>query len=241
MLPDEALKKISDLKIKHESELWEREKKIKELKIRRQKLLTLFIFTAFILISLITIILYKRYKLKIRTNRELKRAYTQMEKLANYDPLTHLYNRRSMTERIEIEIVRMGRTGKPFCLIMFDIDDFKKFNDLYGHECGDKILESLSIILKESIRNQDAASRWGGEEFLVLLPETGKKGGYIVAEKIRKKIELATMEYGENKIQFTITGGVSVYDRPGSLNDCIRAADLAMYKGKEEGKNRIVR
>jgi diguanylate cyclase (GGDEF)-like protein len=227
--------------ISEKSIIEKKDLEIDRLKKYNHTLFIIFIFTLSFFTLLFFIILYKRYLFNKKMNSELKKAYIQMEKLATYDPLTHLYNRRSMTERIEIEIVRMGRTGKPFCLIMFDIDDFQKYNNLYGNECGDKILESLSIILKESIRNQDAASRWGGEEFLVLLPETGGNGGYIAAEKIRKRIETATMEYGEYKIQFTITAGISVYDKPGSVNDCIRAADMAMYKGKKDGKNRIIR
>lgn len=240
ILKADSTKKLPGQKINTNSILMEKEREIKKLRDSRQNLIKLFIFSIVVFITFLVIVMYRRYRLKLKINKELENAYTQMEKLANYDPLTRLYNRRSMIERIEIEMVRMGRTWKPFCLVMLDIDNFKILNDRYGHDCGDKILESISIILKKELRKQDVASRWGGEEFLLLLPETVGKGGYILAEKIRKKIELSKMEYGEYEIKFTLSAGISVYDKPGPVNDCIRAADLALFRGKKTGKNAVV-
>ena len=213
------------------------EKEIIHLKKKIRTIIILNTLLLIVLIFIITIFLIKRKMQKRKISNELKSAYEQMEKMAVYDPLTQLYNKRSMTERIEIEMVRMGRTWKPFCIVMIDIDSFNKYNKMYGHECGDKILESISIVIKNNIRCQDAASRWGGEEFLVLLPETSAQGGYVLAEKIRKAVEESTMKYGENEIKLTVTCGITAYSKPGPVNDCIRAADMALYRGKNRGKN----
>lgn len=199
------------------------------------------IIAILILTCLLIISVYLRKKLQKGIDKELNEAYTRMEQLAIYDPLTHLYTRKSMRERIEIEMLRMGRNWRPFCLILLDIDDFSIINEKYGPESGDKILLSLSLLLKESLRLQDAASRWGGEEFLLLLPGTPIEGGVILAEKIRKKVENSKVMYGEEDISFTITLGINVYERLGPTNECILGALHAMTHGKKSGKNIVIR
>lgn len=194
-----------------------------------------------ILVCLLTISFYLRKKLKKSIDKELNEVYTRMEQLAIYDPLTHLYTRKSMRERIEVEMLRMGRNWRPFCIILLDIDDFSTINEKHGPESGDKILLSLSLLLKESLRLQDAASRWGGEEFLLLLPGTPMDGGVILAEKVRKKVENTKVTYGEEEISFTITLGVNVYEKLGPTNECILGSLHAMTYGKKSGKNVVVR
>ncbi len=175
-----------------------------------------------------------------RTNKALNIANTKLEQIAKTDPLTDLSNRRDMIEKMEHEQKRFGRNGKSFVLLMSDIDDFKKINDDNGHDCGDFILESLARQMKSSARKQDITGRWGGEEFLMLLPETDIDGGFALADKIRKDIEATSYVFSENKLELTMTFGVSVYDRPMDIDQCIKMADEALYRGKKQGKNCVV-
>ena len=173
-------------------------------------------------------------------NSELQKAYTQLELLARTDPLTGLSNRRCILENIEDEIIRYERHNNPFAIIICDIDDFKKFNDKFGHECGDHVLVSIGEHLKSILRNQDGVARWGGEEFLLLLPETNLESGKKVAEMIRTKIFLNSLSYQGNKFSVTMTFGVSIFNDKCSVSECIRRADLALYRGKNNGKNCVV-
>ncbi len=201
------------------------------------------VFTGIILILLLTIFLisFLWYRGRSRSEHELNEAYKKMEKLSKYDPLTQLCNKNSMMDRIEIEMIRMGRTWRPFCLVMIDVDNFRQINDEFGRDCGDKILESLALILIKTLRKQDTASRWDGEEFLLLLPETSMDGGYIIAEKIRESVESTKVTYGDITMDFTITLGVDIYDRLGPVNFNIRKAAVALFEGIQRGRNTVVR
>jgi diguanylate cyclase (GGDEF)-like protein len=154
--------------------------------------------------------------------------------------LTKLLNRRSMLERIEGEITRSGRSGSPFTLILCDIDNFKMINDEYGHDCGDYILETIAKLMQDTVRKVDQIARWGGEEFLLLLPDTDAEGGRLVAEKIREIINGTPFQYQEKNICVTMTFGVSGYSGSINISDCIIRADKAMYDGKKNGKNCIM-
>lgn len=133
--------------------------------------------------------------------------------------------------------------GLPMGVIMFDIDHFKSFNDTYGHACGDYVLTTVAKIIKNSIRSQDMASRYGGEEFTVMLPNTLKDDALQVAERIRKNIESMEFEYEGKKMSVTISGGVSVFDteenRVTSAKEFVEQADKALYVSKTSGRNRI--
>jgi len=173
-------------------------------------------------------------------NRELQNAHVQLELLARTDPLTGLLNRRSILEKIEDEVVRYERHKIQFVVIICDIDKFKKFNDQFGHECGDHVLVSIGEHLKSILRNQDEVARWGGEEFLLMLPETNLESGKKVAEMIRTKIFLNRLVYQGAKFSVTMTFGVSVFDGSCSIAECIKRADLALYRGKNNGRNCVV-
>ena len=123
---------------------------------------------------------------------------------------------------------------------MLDIDHFKNVNDTYGHECGDKVLVRVSQELKKTLRAQDLPTRWGGEEFICLLPETDVDGARHVAEKIRTAIEAHCYECRGVSVSVTVTLGISIYDGSCSLEECIRRADDALYKGKKQGRNQVV-
>lgn len=178
-------------------------------------------------------------KVKERTS-ELTEAYKKIEKLALTDPLTKLSNRRHILDRIDHEIKRVKRSGKPFGIILCDIDHFKQFNDSYGHDCGDFVLVSITKEMKYMLRNQDHVSRWGGEEFLLILPDTDLAGCGIVAEKIRQRIAEENFKFQGMDLSVTLTLGVTVFDNTADIDSCIKDADNALYQGKEKGRNQVV-
>lgn len=171
---------------------------------------------------------------------KLQKAYEELEIAARTDSLTRLSNRRDMMEKIKYEKKKTDRSGDPFALILADIDNFKAFNDRYGHDCGDYVLVAAGEILRGRVRKQDTAARWGGEEFLLLLPETESEGARIVAASIQQALEEATMTYNQQAIRVTLTFGVSICRQGSDIDQCLKAADEALYQGKYGGKNRIV-
>ena len=169
---------------------------------------------------------------------ELKKANSKLMELANTDPLTGLLNRRRIGEMLLNEIERCDRHGVPFTVLLCDIDHFKQINDTCGHDSGDKVLVLLSQIFKENLRSLDGVARWGGEEFLVLLPGSPEEDGRTVAEKLRHSI-LST-DFGlesENCMDVTLTFGVSQYRDGEGLDSLIKKADVRLYKGKSRGRN----
>lgn len=183
----------------------------------------------------------KNYACELESsNTQLREANAKLEFMAWHDQLTGLPNRRYMRNRLKDEQVRSARSGKPFALAMADIDDFKHVNDTYGHEAGDGVLKHVCDIIVEALRKQDSVSRWGGEEFLVMLPETDINGAQIAAEKIRSKVEKEPFKYGEESISLTITLGVSEFRNEENIDDAIKHADEALYKGKKGTKNCVV-
>lgn len=144
-----------------------------------------------------------------------------------------------LTDRLDLAVTQ----GLPVGVIMFDIDHFKNFNDTYGHACGDYVLITVAKIIKNSIRTQDMASRYGGEEFTVMLPNTLKEDAMQVAERIRTNIESAIFNYENKQMRVTISGGVSVFDvekNPvSSAKEFVEQADKALYVSKTSGRNRI--
>lgn len=176
--------------------------------------------------------------------KDITEQQTEAEKilyLSRHDPLTGLLNRRSMQEKLDEEHQRCLRTGGRYSTIMLDIDKFKLFNDRYGHECGDVVLKGVADSLTQAVRATDSVARWGGEEFLILLPETDCEGGTELAEKIRQRIEAEDIAYGDKRFSVTITAGIANYDdSDASVDDCVRRADEALLKGKQSGRNRVV-
>ncbi len=158
-----------------------------------------------------------------------------------YDSLTGLYSRRTFDEVFLRETERANRYGKELSVLFFDLDDFKKVNDTYGHLAGDDALEHVARIVMGEIRTIDIASRYGGEEIVVVLPETGKAAAFVVGERIREKVENIKLEYNDQTIDLTISGGIATL--PVDATDTkklIANADIAVYKAKEAGKNNIV-
>lgn len=172
-------------------------------------------------------------------NVQLNEAYNDIRNAAMTDPLTGLANRRYMIEKTKEETARFMRSEKIFSFILGDIDYFKKINDQFGHECGDYVLKAVSKFMRSKIREQDIISRWGGEEFLLLLPETNLNGALVVAEKLRSGIEDLEMVYKGKRIAATMTFGVAAFGKEDSVDDTIKRADDALYIGKSKGRNCI--
>ena len=172
-------------------------------------------------------------------NLALVKAKEQLEVTARIDFLTGLYNRKFIIEKIEEEINRFTESGQSFAVVMVDIDYFKKINDQYGHDCGDLVIKGVANIMKNMTCGMGHISRWGGEEFLLLLPKQQIAEAVSLAEKIRQEIKRHKFICGDLVMQVTLTLGVSAYDAGLTLDEIIKHADLAVYYGKNNGRNRV--
>lgn len=174
----------------------------------------------------------------IRDISEKNRLLEELLKASQEDHLTGLYNRKYFTQRLSEEIARCARFKRGFSLMMLDIDHFKRVNDLYGHDCGDKVLVWFAAILKKTMRTTDVVSRWGGEEFLVILPECEAEASFIVAEKVRREVERSEIGYDEQVLKITCSIGLQYFSHAKiAINDMIMSVDKAMYLAKRQGRN----
>ena len=175
---------------------------------------------------------------------EIKKVllYETVEKLAITDSLTGLYLRRYFYDRLNEELQRSRRYKFEFAFLMIDIDDFKHSNDNYGHLVGDVILKELGRLIKESVREIDLISRYGGEEFAICLPETGPEGAMTAAERIRKKIGEHLFRAYDETLKVTISVGVAIYPEDSDgVDGLIEKADIALYAAKKMGKDVVCR
>ena len=159
-----------------------------------------------------------------------------LNEMSRTDFLTNLSNRRNLIEKCNYEMMRANRTNEHLSIILFDVDNFKKINDQYGHLTGDKVLTQTAGIIKDNVRITDIVGRYGGEEFMVVLPACDQEGAFEVAEKIRKAIEKAIFEKG---LSVTISGGVKQYAGE-SIDRLFEMVDTNLYMAKQNGKNRIM-
>ncbi len=168
--------------------------------------------------------------------------HDKLEQLSILDPLTKTYNRRFGMERLKEEFSRSVRTNTPIGVLMLDLDLFKKVNDTYGHIVGDKVLINFSDIVKENLRKEDTLIRYGGEEFLVVLPNATNEGLITAANKIRRLVEDSVIRYKNQEIKITVSiGGVSFpHEEIGSVEEIIKKADENLYLAKETGRNKVV-
>ena len=227
---------------------------IASLRLSRERLLRYAAVAGLLLLGVLAFLVYNRYRLSLRArraleaahdeiqikNRELEDANVRLERAALTDALTGLLNRRGLMARIELERVRSLRSRKPFSIVLGDIDFFKSINDRHGHQAGDMVLAGVGRLLDGSVRKQDAASRWGGEEFMILLPETDAAGATVVAEKIRQRLVEHVFEAKGGRIPVTMTFGVAAWDPSLSVDACTKLADEALYAGKHQGRNRVI-
>ena len=163
-----------------------------------------------------------------------------LRRQVNTDPLTGLFNVRYFREALDAELERTRRTGLPTSLMMVDLDHFKQLNDNYGHASGDKALQVFTNICTGMLRNVDVFGRWGGEEFVILLPETDAEGAAIMAERLRKLTEEQELECHGQKYNMTVSIGVAQFhDNEVSMEGPIDRADKAVYEAKRAGRNTI--
>ncbi len=183
--------------------------------------------------------LKKTRELLEQKNKSLQEAYKNLEITAATDALTHLLNRREMMKRMEYERVKHMRNKRPFSIVIADIDHFKNINDTFGHKAGDDVLIAVAGILRAGIRKADSVARWGGEEFLLMLPETQADGAANLADKLRQTVGETAIPHGKSTVSVTMTFGVRQFTG-GSLDDLLIAADNALYEGKARGRNCVV-
>lgn len=165
---------------------------------------------------------------------------SQYQKLAMCDPLTKLANRRNASTVLQQEKSRVSRNNEPLSILLCDLDHFKAVNDKYGHNGGDKVLIDLSRVFKENVRQQDCVARWGGEEFLFILPQTSAEQAAIIAEKIRANVQNHTIMFLEHQINVTISIGIAQLEADQTIDELINNADKCLYQAKELGRNRII-
>ena len=164
-----------------------------------------------------------------------------LEEMATFDATSNLLNRRALMEIIEREYAQAERSRMPLSFLLIDLDRFKLLNDNYGHVVGDEMLRRVSQILKDSLRSGDWVGRWGGEEFLAILPGTDEAGALHIAERIREKVEQFSIIFNRQTIRTTASIGVANFPRDGnSVEFLLRAADAALYEAKKTGRNRVV-
>jgi two-component system cell cycle response regulator len=172
---------------------------------------------------------------------ELKEKNAQLQELSGTDDLTKLANRRRFMEEFANEFERAKRYKSGLSFLILDLDFFKQVNDSYGHLAGDSVLVQIANVMKTSVRSSDLVGRYGGEEFGLLLPETGSKGCRVYAERIRKRIEDTRFDAAANQIHVTVSGGIATYPEitVDSVDELWRKADAALYGAKKKGRNRI--
>ncbi|MBC8283556.1 MAG: diguanylate cyclase [Nitrospinae bacterium] len=177
----------------------------------------------------------------VKLIHEKNKLIEELDSISRIDPLTGISNRRDMMEILENEQFRYERYGKVFCLLMFDIDFFKKVNDQYGHDMGDFVLKKVAQVLKGKCRKVDFLARWGGEEFLIVLPETNLLGGEKAAESMRKAIESEKFNFNDHEISVTMSIGVACQsEKEMNLEELLKVADERLYTAKERGRNQVV-
>ena len=180
--------------------------------------------------------------LQVSYNDEIEEEYhTKLFTFAATDALTGLYNRRYIFNELENQGKIARRNSRVYSLVLIDIDDFKRLNDTYGHLAGDDYLKRLSFVINRSLREQDICGRVGGEEFLIILPETHLEGALNMANRIREQIEKTEVHYRGCTIKTTISAGVSQFDLYISESRTLfELADMALQKAKKTGKNRVI-
>ena len=175
------------------------------------------------------------------SHREVQQAHADLEELSHRDALTGVYNRRFMEAELHKEFKRVERYGGKLSVLFLDLDFFKRVNDTYGHQAGDKVLIEVTQRISDIVRTTDYLARYGGEEFAIILPGTGITGGLIFANRVREVIEKTPVLYEEHTIPVTASLGLSEY-RAGieSYDALLDQSDKALYVAKNQGRNRVV-
>lgn len=169
------------------------------------------------------------------------RLEDELRRQATHDSLTGLYNRGRLNELAAREMALARRHRRPLAVLMLDIDRFKLVNDTYGHDVGDHVIRRLADVCRSQVREIDHVGRFGGEEFVCILPETGRDAALACAERLRTAIEAQRVESARGEVRFTASIGVALYDDPDAgWEELLKDADAALYRAKQEGRNRVV-
>jgi|LNFM01.1.fsa_nt_gb diguanylate cyclase (GGDEF)-like protein len=174
-----------------------------------------------------------------QTADEYEARNAELARQAITDPLTGLFNRRHLREILQQEHARFQRTARPFAVIVGDIDHFKIINDRHGHQCGDAVIVAVSAVIRDAVRASDFVARWGGEEFLIFLPETSLQEALATAERIQQQLAQSPVSYRNVVLEARMTLGVATAESSQSIDELLRRADEALYRGKRAGRNRI--
>ena len=175
-----------------------------------------------------------------RLNEELEKANKDLERLAAFDSLSGLLNRRSLFERISIEIDRSVRLDVPLTGLMIDIDYFKNVNDNYGHQCGDYVIREIGAKLLSGLRKYDYAGRYGGEEFFAVLSNSTEQQAVGISERFRRDLEESSFTCAKESFSLTVSIGIARFHKGETQESWIERTDRAMYAAKQNGRNRIV-
>jgi len=229
---EESAQTITEMQVKYETEKKEREIQTQRLELERQRNTRNNLVGVSLLVLVLALTNFWRLRAKQRENDLL-------ERLSRTDSLTGLANRRALLEALELEYRRRRRGSREFSLVLCDIDRFKRFNDTYGHDIGDLVLTRVAAAVKSSVREVDTAARWGGEEFLALLPECSSAEALMIAERIQQCVRDVRLEHEGASLQVTATFGVSTLADDETIEECLKRADLGLYDGKEQGRDRI--
>lgn len=203
---------------------------------RSQTINSFYIFNA---LASFTLILYAAVVTKLSaviTEEVLKRSNNRLQDLVDHDALTKVWSRRHLTAVFQSTVA----ANKPVSIVLTDIDNFKKINDTYGHDCGDYVLSELGQILKDASPDDTGICRWGGEEFVLLFPNENPDAVIPMVENIRKTIAAYPFKYEKQPLQITMTFGISNCTEATDLKELIRIADKRMYLGKKMGKNTVI-
>ena len=171
---------------------------------------------------------------------ELTASNQKLEEMARTDALTGLINRRGVELAIKQEHERFKRSGVAYSVAIIDLDHFKSVNDRFGHGVGDDVLVATASCLASTVRSQDMVVRWGGEEFVIVFPDTDLKGALVVLENIRKAIKESVIQHDQGSLSVTATIGIAEVEPEESFGMCLNRADELLYQGKEDGRDRIV-
>lgn len=194
-----------------------------------------------VLSSAVSFMMWRQYVKTVLVQRQLSARNAELMYLAQHDPLTGLYNRRHFTQEAAAELARAARAQLPTSMLIADIDFFKKINDRYGHPAGDLVLKQVAYLLTTAVRGTDVVARLGGEEFIVLMPNTTRSGAMALAQKLCSSLEQHPLKIPPHQVSVTLSAGVSelAAGQAGSFEELYAAADLALYDAKAQGRNRV--
>jgi diguanylate cyclase (GGDEF)-like protein len=232
ILTEESTRAIAELQVRYDTEKKELEIQKQKLELERQRNARNVLIGVSALVLVLLAASIGRYRAKQRENRLLDR-------LSRTDPLTGLANRRALLESIDREAKRSARGAAPPALVLLDVDHFKRFNDEHGHDAGDEVLVEVAGALRRSVREVDEVARWGGEEFLVLLPGCELAEATEVAGRAAAEIRRISLERAGKTLRVTATLGVTTLGPDEPVDSALRRADEALYAGKQSGRDRV--